>query len=316
MTLLMMRMIHRVHDLVTDLRERINPAANLICHRIGQGSGSGGGSDPDEPGGGRGSTDSGFPYIAPGAPYGTLVPTIEPKLKIESLPEWDGDHDTAIDYFWEVGQLATLSGWMPKALAYWLPSRLKKDSPVHLWFSTLPTARQADMRGHYMNYLQTMKERYLGKRWQLETNLKFEAQAFRQEGHEKESPQSFIGRRIKYVRMLANTDDGGPLEVFLVMKKAPIRWCTILVLENIHSIEELYDKVNEHAGSLVDAVRRSAPDIITVHSLASNLRRLGLSSTGNVHPIRQVNFSQQALTEDPGTNKLSKSEEPASPEEE
>ncbi|KAJ7215079.1 hypothetical protein GGX14DRAFT_392334 [Mycena pura] len=69
------------------------------------------------------------------------------------------------------------------------------------------------------------------------------AQAFRQEGHEKESPQSFIGRRIKYVRMLANTDDGGPLEVFLVMKKAPIRWSTILVLENIHSIEELYDKV-------------------------------------------------------------------------
>ena len=50
---------------------------------------------------------------------------------------------------------------------YWLPSRLKKDSPVHLWFSTLPITRQTDMRGHYMIYLQTIKEKYLGKRWQL-----------------------------------------------------------------------------------------------------------------------------------------------------
>ncbi|KAJ7772521.1 hypothetical protein B0H14DRAFT_3508931 [Mycena olivaceomarginata] len=39
---------------------------------------------------------------APGAPYGTMVPTIDPKLKVESLPEWDGSLDTAIDYFWEV----------------------------------------------------------------------------------------------------------------------------------------------------------------------------------------------------------------------
>jgi hypothetical protein len=51
-----------------------------------------------------------------------VVLTIEQKLKVESLPEWDGNHDTAIDYFWEVSQLANLQGWIPKALGFWLPA--------------------------------------------------------------------------------------------------------------------------------------------------------------------------------------------------
>ncbi|KAJ7835773.1 hypothetical protein B0H13DRAFT_2369157 [Mycena leptocephala] len=67
----------------------------------GDGGGSGGG---DGNGGGRNGIDQHFLYIAPGAPYGTMVPTIELKLKVETLPEWDGDHNTAIDYFWEVGE--------------------------------------------------------------------------------------------------------------------------------------------------------------------------------------------------------------------
>jgi hypothetical protein len=154
-------------------------------------------------------------------------------MKPKQLPEWDGSHSTAIDYFWDVSQLAALEGWMPEALGYWLPSRLKKGSSVHSWFSTLPIDRQKEMRTHYLVFLRVIKEKFLGRRWQIVMNLEFEQHAFRQEGHEKESPQQFIGRRIRAVRLLANSDDGGPLEVFLVMRRAPIVWSTILVLENI-----------------------------------------------------------------------------------
>jgi hypothetical protein len=139
-------------------------------------------------------------------------------LKIEQLPEWDGNHSTAINYFWEVGQLAMLEGWMPEALGFWLPLRLKKNSAVHFWFTTLPASRQKEMRSHYLVFLRVVKERYLGTRWQLVMNIEFEQQSFRQHPFEKESPQLFIGRRIKATRMLANADDGGPQEVFLVMR--------------------------------------------------------------------------------------------------
>jgi hypothetical protein len=184
------------------------------------------------------------------------VPTIDPKLKVDNLPEWDGAHHTAIDYFWDVGQLTSLGGWMPEALAYWLPTRLKKGSSIHGWFTTLSGIRQSQMRGHYMAYLQVIKEKFLGKHWQLVMNTQFEQQSFRQEGYERESPQTFIMRRIKFTRILANADDGGPLKVFIVMRKAPLTWSTIIVLENITSSEDLYKKVNDHWEALLESSRR------------------------------------------------------------
>ncbi|KAJ7895831.1 hypothetical protein B0H13DRAFT_1885354 [Mycena leptocephala] len=240
------------------------------------------GAPPSDPGGGSSSSSSSGPsdhrflYIVPGAPYRTMVPTIEPKIKVELLPEWDRNHETAIDYFWEVSQVANLLGWLPRALGFWLPSRLKQGSQIQLWFATLPTSRQAQMRSHYLVYLQTIKDRYLGKRWQLRMNLKFEQQSFRQSGHEKESPQKFLSCRTQYVCLLANTDNGGPLEVFLIMRKAPIAWSTIIVLENIKSTEELYERVNEHEEELVEVVTRNPPDTLTLQNLPATLCRLGL----------------------------------------
>jgi hypothetical protein len=107
---------------------------------------------------------------------------------------------------------------MPEALGYWLPSRLKKGSAVHNWFSTLSTTCQQEMRSHYLVYLRVIKDKFLGRRWQVVMNLEFEQQSFCQEGHEKELPQQFLGWRTRAVHMLANSDDRGPLEVFLVMR--------------------------------------------------------------------------------------------------
>ncbi|KAJ7127196.1 hypothetical protein C8R44DRAFT_874266 [Mycena epipterygia] len=210
---------------------------------------------------------------------------------------WDGTHKTAVDYFWDIGQLASLEGWMPEALAYWLPSRLEKGSTVQMWFSTLSSARQKEMCSHYMTYLRVIKESFLGKRWQLEMNLEFENQSFRQEGHERESPQKFLGRRIHMVRMLANSDDGGPLEVFLVMRKAPIVWSTILVLENIHLSEELYSKVNDHQSALVAAVKKESGEVVTLNNLAASLRRLEFSQNPS-STARRANLTSADVESD------------------
>ncbi|KAJ7702724.1 hypothetical protein B0H17DRAFT_1176062 [Mycena rosella] len=148
---------------------------------------------------------------------------------------------------------------------------LKKARPVILRSDEVCE----DSRTHYLAYLRIIKERYLGLKWQLLMNVEFEKQAFRQSGQEQESPQAFLGRRVQWVRMLANSDDGSPLEVFLVMRKAPIQWRTILVLENIDSIEELYKRVNEHDDALVEAARKDSHDTLTTHNVVATLKRMG-----------------------------------------
>ncbi|KAJ7468818.1 hypothetical protein FB451DRAFT_1560479, partial [Mycena latifolia] len=98
-------------------------------YRRGNGNGNPGGGPPD--GGGSPTPNGGERDRIPGGPdpaYGTVIPTIDPKLKLDSIPEWDGNYDTAIDYFWDVGQMAALGGWMPQALGFWLATRLKKGS--------------------------------------------------------------------------------------------------------------------------------------------------------------------------------------------
>lgn len=154
-------------------------------------------------------------------------------MKHENLPSWDGNHETAIDYFWKVQQLASLGGWIPQALGYWLWNSLKPRSKVQVWFSTLTGLEQVKMRSHYIYYLKGIKEMFLGKKWQMQMNVSFESQAFRQPGHEREAPSTFIARRIMYTRMLVAVEEGSPIEVFIIMQKAPISWGPIIVLETI-----------------------------------------------------------------------------------
>ncbi|KAJ7284792.1 hypothetical protein C8J57DRAFT_1217176 [Mycena rebaudengoi] len=86
------------------------------------GGGPPGGSPPGR-GGPPGMQGNTVNTLTP--PYGTTIPTLEPKLKVENLLEWEGTPNSAVNYFWEVGQLAALGGWLPQALGYWIPSHLK-----------------------------------------------------------------------------------------------------------------------------------------------------------------------------------------------
>jgi len=133
--------------------------------------GGGGGGNPGGGGGGdpnRGGNQSNTPQS--NIPYGNLIATIRTKLKQEQLPVWDGNKDTAIEYFWKVQQLAALEGDIPVALGFWLWKSLKENSRIWMWFMTLPFSDQAKMRTHYLHYLKGIKDNYLGRSWQISMN--------------------------------------------------------------------------------------------------------------------------------------------------
>ncbi|KAF8193988.1 hypothetical protein K438DRAFT_2130608, partial [Mycena galopus ATCC 62051] len=147
---------------------------------------------------------------------------------------------------------------------------------------------------HYLLYLEGLRDKFLGKCWLMMVNVEFDMQRFRQRGHEDETPQRFIGRRIWSIRLLANADDGGPVEVFLIMKVAPLKWSTILVLQDIQSLEELYERVNEHYEALIEAVQRDSSKVVSLGNLANNLRKLGFNpppSNGSRPPYRRANLT-------------------------
>ncbi|KAJ7252435.1 hypothetical protein B0H12DRAFT_970226, partial [Mycena haematopus] len=154
------------------------------------------------------------------------------------------------------------------------------------------------MRRHYLLYLQGIREHYLGRNWQRKMNRDYELQRFRQKGHETESPRAYVGRRIMWTRMLVATDDGGPLEVFYVMDKAPVSWGPILILENINSTMSLYSKVVEHEAALVNASRSEHSRALTAESLGPALRALGINVEKPRLTHKQVHFGSAGNSEE------------------
>lgn len=223
--------------------------------------------------------------------YGNFIPTIKSELKQDQLPSWDGNHDTAIEYFWKVQQLAALGGYIPQALGYWLWHNLKEGSTVQLWFAMLAPHQQEYMRTHYLNFLRGIKEGFLGRIWQMKMNKIYENQSFRQPGHEYETPTRFIVRRIMYTRMLVNSDNGGPLEIFLVMQRAPISWGPVINIDSIQNTSDLYAKVTEHEKALIHASKLEQSHLITADNLAYTLRRMGVAvddaSSRSPRPLEQ-----------------------------
>ena len=244
----------------------------------------GGGGNPGGGGGGNGpSNNEPHSNAQPqgNVPYGNLVATIRNELKQDQLPVWDGNKDTAIEYFWKIQQLAALEGDIPVALGYWLWKSLKENSRIWMWFTTLPFTEQSKMRTHYLHYLKGIKDNYLGHTWHISMNRKYESQSFRQEGFERESPPAFIVCRIMYTRMLVASDDGGPTEVYLVMQKAPISWGPILNLETIRSTSLLYSRATNHELALVHAAKYESSNVLTADNLLYTLRKLGISTDRN-----------------------------------
>lgn len=261
--------------------------SSTASSRRGHGGGGGGNPPPSEPSSGEDLSLESDPEDSETEneqksratiPYGKIKLTIKTEIKQEQLPRWDGNPNTAVEYFLRIQQLAALEGDLPEALGYWLWMNLEDGSDIKDWLATLTFEEQAQMRSHYINYLRSIKDGYLGEAWQFKINRIYEGQYFRQIGHEKELPKTFIIRRIMYTRMLTSAKPGGKLEMSLIMRKAPLSWKTILVMGSIKSTKALYTKVVDYQDDLLDAWRRKSTmsaAAITVDNIIPTLKRLG-----------------------------------------
>ena len=169
---------------------------------------------------------------------------------------------------------------------------------IQMWFTILAPAQQSYMRGHYLHYLQGLKEGFLGQVWQLKMNNAYENQSFQQPGHKSESPTKFVVWRIMHTHLLVNSDNGGPLEVYLIMLHAPISWGLVINIDSIRSVTDLYSKITEHEKALVYASKMESSHPVTSENLLYNLRRVGIlpSTSGPSHRhdplVRHMNLGE------------------------
>ncbi|KAF8995155.1 hypothetical protein BDZ89DRAFT_1149724 [Hymenopellis radicata] len=115
-------------------------------------------------------------------------PYLKNEIKIEDLPKWNGEHASALAYFWRILHLASLGEKVQKNLGAWMWKTLEADSEVYQWYTLLSDADRQSMHDDYTEFIDAVKEDWLGSEWVLEMQRTMEIQTFRQKEHENESP--------------------------------------------------------------------------------------------------------------------------------
>ncbi|GJE92997.1 hypothetical protein PsYK624_091560 [Phanerochaete sordida] len=241
--------------------------------RGGGGGQGGGGAPPDPPppaGTGTQDSEDGRRPIARAADQeardlpAALTPRIEPKLRMDDLPSWGGEDDTAIDYFVKIHELASLGGSMPEQLGLYLWTKFRRNSEIEGWWLTLPDTRKTWMRGHYLRFLQGIRDDWLGKDWNFLQIQLYREMRFRQPGHTTESPVAFVRRRLTHscILEMIPKDQNGEIpadkEVHEVLRILPVSWTSMLDKGQLSDTAVLQQEVKRLSKELVHVWERGS----------------------------------------------------------
>ncbi|KAA1474679.1 hypothetical protein DENSPDRAFT_752588, partial [Dentipellis sp. KUC8613] len=246
------------------------------------------------PGGGGGGPPGG--YGAYGPPFSdhssSRGPRLKEELRPENLPSWDGDEDTAIQYFATIQELAEMGENLRSAMGRWLWTRLKDGSPIKEWYLMVSVELRRYMSQNYLNYLRAIRFHWLSENWAQRKQAEFGEMRFRQKGHADEKPIEFINRRIMYARMLMGTDGGGPEEVTTVLRAAPIAWHNILYAQSIVSTEDLITRIHNTSAQLLAAVEVHPSEALSSKELRY-LKELARKEHRGYRPFRNRESSSK-----------------------
>ncbi|KAJ3474628.1 hypothetical protein NLI96_g12353 [Meripilus lineatus] len=196
------------------------------------------------------------------------------EFKSDDIPEWDGEGSTAIAWFAACQEFASNGGYLPEQMGYWMGYRIKDGTAARNWFTTLPLDIKTRMRSHYLDFLEGVKEGFLGDTWLHDRRMEYKHQEFRQYGHRYESPIDFIQRRLTFARVLMHVPINSDLEVHEVLQNAPVAWSTILVAQTIANTVELQLRTRRYEAQLLEAHRMSRSTVLTRENAMPILREL------------------------------------------
>ncbi|KAI4294330.1 hypothetical protein K525DRAFT_150440, partial [Schizophyllum commune Loenen D] len=184
-------------------------------------------------------------------------PSVNPVIKPSDLPQWDGNRGRAIQYFATIIELARNGGHLPRALGEWLWTRLTPFSEIHQWYLTQSEVRRDFMRLSYKNYINTIRDHYLGDAWVEDLDTQFRMQRFRDSKNPRESPTEWVYRRIQLCRVLSYAPENSLAEARLIMSTAPKGWKLVLTFTTVKNTDELAARINEFAGDLLETFKRN-----------------------------------------------------------
>lgn len=177
----------------------------------------------------------------------TKEPQFDLKLKIESVPKWDGNTDNIIKWFARINDIATLSETIREQLGRVVPKRL--EGPAETWYFSLPTEHRKKIEKDWDSLKEALGTYYMNRRWLDRQKSRANRAYYREQGYPRELPSEYVIRKAELLRTVYSMDD---TELIMeIMEAAPTQWNTVLTTQLYRDIVEFQNAIHFHEDTLV-----------------------------------------------------------------
>lgn len=177
----------------------------------------------------------------------TKEPQFDLKLKIESVPRWNGDTDNIVKWFARINDIATLSKTIHKQLGRVVPKRL--EGPTETWYFSLPTEHRSKIERDWDSLKEALGAYYMNRRWLDRQKSRANRAYYHESGYFKELPSEYVIRKAELLRTVYTMDD---TELIMeIMEGAPTQWNTVLTTQLYQDIVEFQNAIHFHEDTLV-----------------------------------------------------------------
>ncbi|KAF9001109.1 hypothetical protein BDQ17DRAFT_1244769 [Cyathus striatus] len=196
--------------------------------RIPRGNGDGGGGEPNPP---PGTT----PFSQDRRPANRVnVPQFDLKLKIDMIPEWDGNTDSISTWFTKINDLAGKSSILSNQLGAWVPMRLR--GPAEKWYYSQSLDTRKKLESSWDNLRDGIAGYYMNRHWLDSQRTKAQKAKYREFNYCGETPSEYYIRKTELLKTGSDYSDRQLIDE--VLSGAPLIWGTVLTPHIYYTAEE------------------------------------------------------------------------------
>ncbi|QRV97001.1 Undecaprenyl phosphate-alpha-4-amino-4-deoxy-L-arabinose arabinosyl transferase [Ceratobasidium sp. AG-Ba] len=175
-------------------------------------------------------------------------PHLDLKLKMEIIPEFDGDPDELYEWMDQIQRFIAMGLNENNRLTQAIPFRFKDEAKQ--WWYQFSEAQRLRMSTDWQLLCNRLISFFWTPTWITEARNKALAAKYRDSGHYKETPVQFALRKKKLIDMVENWND---LTVIAeVARSAPTQWRTIVNHEEIADWATYVTRIKEQEDLLQD----------------------------------------------------------------
>ena len=187
------------------------------------------------------------PLFARGPDITPKGPHFDLKLKVETIPEWDGNSDTLATWILKVNSLSKRLDAVHEQLGQLVPTRLRKDA--ELWYYSLPEDYRSQAEENWGTLRDAIGTYFMNRAWLDKQKMRARVAHYREASHSQETPSAFYIRKSQLLWLVFNMSD---TEIIMeVMNSAPSGWNSILTTHFYNTVVEFQAALKFHEDTLI-----------------------------------------------------------------